>query len=149
MIKFINKQGATMPTKLNPYLSFKDNARDAIQFYKSVFGGKLTMSTFKEFQASKDPAEDNLIMHAELEAENGITLMASDTPSHMEYRPGTNISVSLSGDNEPELKSYFQKLSAGGKVTEPLEKAPWGDYFGMCVDKFGINWLVNISAPKA
>jgi PhnB protein len=138
-----------MPTKLNPYLNFKDNAREAITFYKSVFGGKLTISTFKEFHASKDPSEDNKIMHSELITENGITLMASDTPNGMEYRPGTNISVSLSGDSEPELKAYFEKLAAGGTITQPLEKAPWGDSFGMCVDKFGINWLVNIATPKA
>ena len=137
-----------MQTKLNPYISFKSNAREAIQFYKSVFGGELTMSTFKEYHASEDPGEDNLIMHALLETGNGMTLMASDTPNRMEYRPGTNISVSLSGDNEAELTAYYQKLSEGGMATMPLAKAPWGDSFGMCTDKFGIGWLVNISAPK-
>jgi len=138
-----------MQTKLNPYINFKNNTREAIQFYQSVFGGKLTMSTFKEFQASQDPSEDNLIMHAELETENGMTLMASDTPARMEYRPGNNISLSLSGENEAELTAYFQKLSAGGTITMPLTKAMWGDTFGMCTDKFGVGWLVNISAPKA
>jgi len=138
-----------MQTKLNPYLSFKSNTREAIQFYQSVFGGKLTMSTFKEFNASQDPIEDNLIMHAELETENGMTLMASDTPARMEYRPGNNISLSLSGENEAELTAYFQKLSVGGTITMPLTKAMWGDMFGMCTDKFGVGWLVNISAPKA
>lgn len=137
-----------MQSKLNPYINFKNNAREAMQFYHSVFGGKLTMSTFKEFQASEDPSEDNLIMHAELETENGITLMASDTPARMEYRPGTNISLSLSGENKVELTAYFEKLSAGGTVTQPLEDSPWGDTFGMLTDKFGIGWLVNITAPK-
>lgn len=138
-----------MKTKLNPYISFKDNTSEAMQFYKTVFGGELTMNTFKEFQASTDPSEDNLIMHAELETPNGMSLMASDTPNRMEYRPGTNFSVSLSGDNEAELTAYFQKLSAGGTVTMPLDKAPWGDSFGMCTDKFGVSWLVNISPAKA
>lgn len=137
-----------MNSKLNPYLSFKDNARQAMEFYSSVFGGKLQVGTFKEFHASKDPSEDNLVMHADLQADNGIQFMASDTPHRMEYRPGTNFSMSLSGDNESELKGYFTKLAAGGKVTMPMEKAPWGDTFGMCVDKFGVAWLVNISAPK-
>lgn len=137
-----------MQTKLDPYLNFKDNARQAMEFYKSVFGGKLTMTTFKEFHASQDLSEDNKIMHAVLEAENGITFMASDTSSRMEHHPGTNFSMSLSGDNEAELKSYFQKLSTGGTVTMPLEKAIWGDSFGMCIDQFGISWMVNISAPK-
>ena len=138
-----------METKLNAYLSFKDNTRQAMEFYKSVFGGKLTMSTFQEFHASQDPSEDNLVMHAELEAGNGITFMASDTPNRMEYKPGSNFSMSLSGDNEAELAGYFDKLSAGGHITQPLVKAMWGDTFGMLTDKFGVAWLVNITAPKA
>lgn len=137
-----------MQTKLNPYISFKNNAHQAMEFYQSVFGGKLTMATFKEFHASQDPADDDLIMHAELVTENGMTLMASDTPDRMEFRPGTNFSVSLSGDNEAELTAYYQKLSDGGTVTMPLAKAAWGDSFGMCIDKFGVGWLVNIAAVK-
>ncbi len=138
-----------MQTTLDAYLNFKNNARQAMEFYNSVFGGKLTMSTFKDYHASQDPSEDNLIMHAELNAGNSLTFMASDTPKRMEYRPGTNYSLSLSGENEAELQGYFQKLSAGGTVTMPLEKATWGDTFGMCTDKFGVSWMVNINAPKA
>jgi PhnB protein len=137
-----------MQSKLNPYISFKDNAREAMEFYKSVFGGTLTMNTFKEFQAAQDPSEDNKIMHAELEAGNGMTIMAADTPNRMEYKPGKNISLSLSGDNESELRHYYDKLREGGKVVEPLEKAPWGDTFGMVTDKYGIEWLVNIAGKK-
>jgi PhnB protein len=70
-------------------------------------------------------------------------------PSSMEYKAGTNYSMSLSGDNEAELKGYFEKLLAGGNVTMPLEKAPWGDTFGMLTDKFGVSWLVNIAGQKA
>ena len=138
-----------MQTKLNPYINFKSETREAMQFYHSVFGGNLTMSTFKEYQASEDPGEDNLIMHAMLETENDMTLMAADTPGRMEYRPGTNFSLSLSGDNKAELTAYFEKLSAGGVVSMPLTEAPWGDTFGMCTDKFGVGWLVNISPAKA
>jgi PhnB protein len=138
-----------MQTKLNPYLSFKDNARQAMEFYQTVFGGKLAISTFKDYNASQDPSQDNKIMHAMLEADNGITIMASDAPGCMEYKAGTNYSMSLSGDNEAELRGYFEKLSAGGNVTMPLEKAPWGDTFGMLTDKFGVSWLVNIADQKA
>ncbi len=138
-----------MQSKLNPYLSFKDNTREAMEFYRTVFGGKLEVSTFKDYHASQDPSEDNKIMHSVLESDNGITFMASDTPNRMEYRPGTNMSMSLSGDNEAELKAYFEKLSAGGRVTMPLEKAIWGDSFGMCTDTFGVQWLVNIAGQKA
>jgi PhnB protein len=136
-------------SRLNPYLSFRDNARQAMEFYKTVFGGTLTVSTFKEFHASQDPGEADKVMHSMLEAENGITFMASDTPNGMEYRPGTNMSMSLSGDNEPELRGYYEKLSAGGRVNMPLDKAPWGDTFGMLTDKFGVNWLVNITGRRA
>ena len=134
-----------MQIRLNPYLAFKDDARDAMEFYKSVFGGTLEANTFKDFGASQGPGEDDKIMHSVLEADNGIVLMGADTPDRMEYTPGTNISISLSGDDESRLRVYFEKLSAGGTVTLPLEKASWGDTFGMVTDKFGINWLVNIS----
>jgi len=138
-----------MQSQLNPYLSFRDNAREAMEFYKTVFGGKLEMQTFKEYHASQDPSEDNKIMHAMLTADNGIVFMASDTPNSMEYRTGTNMSMSLSGDNETELRGYYEKLSAGGTIGMPLEKAPWGDTFGMVTDKFGVSWLVNIAGQKA
>ena len=135
-------------SKLNPYLSFKDNARQAMEFYRSVFGGKVVISTFKEYHASTDPSEDNLVMHAELQGDNGITFYGSDTPKRMGYRSAAGISMSLTGDNEKELTGFFHKLSAGGNVTQPLTRAAWGDTFGMLTDKFGITWLVNISAPK-
>jgi len=137
-----------MAVTLNPYLGFKDSARAAMDFYKSVFGGKLTINTFKELHASTDPSEDNLVMHSDLEGEDGVRFMASDTPGRMEYRPGTNFSMSLSGTDEKKLTGYFNKLAAGGKVTQPLTKATWGDTFGMLVDRFGVTWLVNIAAPK-
>ncbi len=137
-----------MNTKLNPYINFNDTTRHAMEFYKSIFGGDLRLSTYKEYNASSDPSEDNKIMHAELNTGNGIAFMAADTPNRMEYRPGTNFTMSLSGDDDMELRTYFNKLSEGGQVSQPLEKAPWGDAFGMCTDKFGVNWFVNITAPK-
>jgi PhnB protein len=138
-----------MRTKLNPYISFKNNTREAMEFYRSVFGGKLVMNTFKEFHASMDPGEDDLIMHAQLDGKYGLTLMASDTPERMEYRPGTNFSISLSGDNRDELSAYFEKLSSGGAISMPLTDAPWGDAFGMCTDRYGVAWMVNISPLKS
>jgi PhnB protein len=138
-----------MQTKLNPYISFKDNAREAMEFYNTVFGGKLLISTFKEFHASQDPSEDNKIMHGMLETENGLTLMGADTPNSMPFSVGTNMTISLSGDNDTELRTYFEKLSAGGTITMPLENAPWGDAFGAFTDKFGVSWVVNITGQKA
>jgi PhnB protein len=138
-----------MTYRLNPYLGFRDNAREAMEFYQSVFGGELTTSTFAEFQASDDPAEADKIMHSVLESPDGLTLMAADTPNSMDYTPGNTMSVSLSGDDEGVLRGYWAKLSESGSVTVPLEKAPWGDSFGMCTDKFGIAWLVNIAGTPA
>jgi PhnB protein len=133
-----------MATLLNPYLNFRDNTREAMEFYQSVFGGKLDMMTFKDYGASEDPSEDDKIMHAQLEA-NGMTFMAADTPNRMEYQPGSNFSMSLSGEDESALSNYFDKLKEGGSVIMPLEKAAWGDTFGMVTDRFGIRWLVNIN----
>jgi PhnB protein len=137
-----------MQIRLNPYLNFKDNARQAMEFYQSVFGGNLQMSTFKEYHASQDPSEDDKVMHSQLEAENGILFMAADTPNSMEFRPGTTMNMSLSGDDEEQLRSYWRKLSSNGTVLMPLEKAPWGDTYGMCTDQFGVNWMVNITTPQ-
>ena len=134
-----------METKLNPYLNFKDNTREAMEFYKGVFGGKLDINTFSDYNASPDPSEADKVMHSVLESETGITFMAADTPNSMEYKPGTNFSMSLSGENENELRGYFEKLSEGGTVTMPLEKAAWGDTFGMVQDRFGVSWLVNVT----
>ena len=138
-----------MQSKLTPYLNFRNNTREVMAFYQTVFGGKLDMNTFKEFNVSHDPMEDDKIMHAMLETDNGMTLMAADVPNSMDLKVGTNISITLSGDNEEELTRFYNMLSAGGTVVEPLAKAPWGDSFGMVVDKFGINWMVNISSTPA
>jgi PhnB protein len=134
-----------MTMRLNPYLSFRDNAKEAMEFYHSIFGGELTLSTFADFPGSADVTEQDKIMHADLKTDKGFNLMASDTPKSMEYSPGGNFSVSLSGDDAGELRGYWEKLSADGKVTMPLETAPWGDDFGMCTDKFGVNWMLSIS----
>jgi PhnB protein len=134
-----------MPTKLNPYISFKDDAREAMQFYQTVFGGNLTMSTFAEFQMAEDPAESDKIMHSQLDADNGMTLMGADTPNSMQFDDGSRVTISLSGESDAELRGYWDKLAEGGSVTMPLEQAPWGDSFGMCTDRFGVNWMVNIT----
>jgi PhnB protein len=132
-----------MTVQLNPYLSFQDNAREAMTFYQSVLGGELTVSTFADFQASADPAEQDKVMHSQLETPDGLVLMGADTPQGMEYERQAGVSVSLSGDDEARLRGYWDRLSEGGTVTMPFEKAPWGATFGMCVDRFGTSWMVN------
>jgi PhnB protein len=137
-----------MPTILNPYISFRDTAKQAMEFYQTVFGGELNLSTFGDFQASDDPAEKDKIMHGQLTSPGGLVLMGADTPNRMDYTPGDNFSVSLSGDDEAELRGFWDKLAVDGTVTQPLEKAPWGDSFGMLNDKFGVTWLINIAGSR-
>ena len=138
-----------MPVTLNPYLNFRDDARAAMEFYHSVFGGELTVSTFADYQAAQDASENDLVMHAQLEGANGFTLMGADTPARMDYEGFGGFSVSLSGDDDATLRGYWDKLADGGTITQPLEVAPWGDAFGTLVDRFGVSWLVNISGAAA
>jgi len=136
-----------MASRLNPYISFDGNAREAMEFYEGVFGGELTLNTFGQFGAQNTPQDDK-IMHGSLGSPSGFMLMGADTPPGTDHSPGNNISISLSGDDEAELRGYWDKLSDGGTVTVPLEKQMWGDVFGMCVDRFGIAWMVDIYEPQ-
>ena len=136
-----------MASRLTPYIGFESSARQAMEFYREVFGGDLRVNTFGEY-GSPDAAEADKVMHAQLETDRGFTLMASDTPAGMQRNPGDNITISLSGDDGDELRGYWEKLSDGGTVTMPLEKQMWGDEFGMCTDRFGVPWMVNITQPQ-
>lgn len=138
-----------MTTRLNPYLSFSGNAREAMDFYQTVFGGDVTRMTFGEMPevAGHDAVADQ-IMHSQLLTDAGICVMCSDMPPGM-GDPGPNSSVSLSGEDEDELRGYWEKLSGSGQVQVPLEKAPWGDSFGMCVDGYGVPWMINIAGTPA
>ncbi|NMR21382.1 VOC family protein [Cellulomonas fimi] len=135
-----------MTSRLNPYLSFGDDARQAMEFYRDVLGGELTLSTFGEYGTQGPDAEK--IMHGQLETPSGFVLMGADTPAGMQRTVGDNITISLSGDDSTQLRGYWEKLSEGGTVTVPLEKQVWGDEFGQCIDRFGIGWLVNIAGSQ-
>jgi PhnB protein len=137
-----------MASRLNPYITFAGNAQQALEFYEGVFGGTLALNTFGEFGAQDSSGADK-IMHGMLETDSGFTLMGADTAPGMEYNPGDNVAVSLSGDDVDELRGYWEKLSDGGTVSVPLEQQVWGDQFGMCVDQFGVAWMVNIGQPQA
>jgi PhnB protein len=138
-----------MTSRLNPYISFNGTAREAMEFYQSVFGGELALNTFGETGGDPNAAEASQIMHGMLETESGFTLMGADTPPGMEFNAGDNFAVSLSGDDGDELRGYWDKLSgSGGSVSMPLEMQMWGDEFGMCTDQFGVPWMVNISRSQ-
>jgi PhnB protein len=140
-----------MPARLNPYLTFPGNARDAMEYYRGVLGGTLTMQTFAEGGMAQDPADANKIMHAQLETESGFTLMGSDEASGQPASPMSGVQVSLSGDagTDAELSGYYDRLAESGTVVEPLETAPWGDKFGMVTDPYGVLWMVNIAGPES
>jgi len=132
-----------MTVRLNPYLNFQDNAREAMTFYQSVLGGELIINTFGDFHASEDPAEVDNVMHSHLVTEDGFNLMGSDTPNSMEFHGQAGVGVSLSGDDEEKLTGWWEKLSEGGTVVMPFDEVPWGAKFGMVIDRFGTCWMVN------
>lgn len=134
---------------LNPYISFHTDAREALEFYQSVFGGELDISTFAAFDMGQDASENDLVMHGQLETPDGFTLMASDTPSSMPFTKPAGISVSISGDDEATLEGYWRGLAEGGTITAPFETPPWGGRYGMLTDRFGIDWMVMLNAAAA
>jgi PhnB protein len=130
---------------LNSYLNFSGKTQEAMEFYKSVLGGELTIQTFGQAKMAKDPKDENRVMHAVLKTD-GFVLMASDTMPGKEAEVGNNVHLSLNGTAEEKerMTAAFEKLSEGGKVVMPLGEQFWGDIFGMLVDKFGIHWMMNI-----
>ncbi|WP_328469935.1 VOC family protein [Actinoplanes sp. NBC_00393] len=132
-----------MTSRLNPYLTFNGNAREALEFYRSVLGGELTINTFGDV-GTPDPGIKDKVMHGQLTAADGNTLMGSDCPPGMEFQPGNSMTVSLSGDSGDGLREIWEKLAEGATIGVPLEKQMWGDEFGQLVDRFGVPWMVNI-----
>jgi PhnB protein len=133
------------------YVSFNGNTEEAFNFYKSALGGKITnIQRFSDspYGGQMADADKNKVMHIALEAPNGVRLMGND---HLDsiggpFMAGNNFSLSLHPDSEEVADKLFNNLSAGGTITVPMSKAPWGDYFGMFTDKFGIKWMINKAA---
>jgi PhnB protein len=139
-----------VPARLNPYLTFQGDAREAMEFYRDVLGGELILTTFAEGGIPHDPADADKVMHSQLENESGFTLMGSDAPTGTPSQPLSGVQVSLSGDTDAdaELSGYYDRIAAKGTVVEPLTTAPWGDKFGMVTDPFGVLWMVNIAGQR-
>ena len=134
-----------MTSSLAPYLNFNGNSADAMKFYQSVLGGELNIQTFGDAGVAQSDADKNLTMHAELHS-GALILYASDGPPGRAITFGDNVHLSLQGDDQATFSRYFEGLSQGGTVDMPLAKQFWGDVFGMLTDKFGVHWMVNISA---
>lgn len=135
-----------MTSILNPYLHFDGEAREALTFYHSLFGGELAVMTYGDMGMDGDLAGQ--VMHGQVSNPGGITLMASDGAPGETLTRGNASNLSLSGDDEPELRGWFDALADGGAVHVPLEKQMWGDVFGQVQDRFGVIWLVNIAQPQ-
>ncbi|AYG02718.1 VOC family protein [Gryllotalpicola protaetiae] len=136
-----------MSVSFTPYLSFRGQAREAMNFYQSVFGGELTVTTFAD-GGMTDGVDPNQIMHSQLDG--AVSLMGSDTPDSMPYTDGSRITLAFSGDSAglDSCRDYYAKLGDGGSNVLPLDLAPWGDYYGQLTDKYGITWMFDFSAPE-
>lgn len=134
-----------MDPLLTPYLNFNGKTGEAMRFYHSILGGELTMQTFAEAKMAQSPDQNDRIIHATLKNE-GLTFMASDTMPDREAKFGDNVHLSISGHDGEKLTKVFHGLSQGGTVDMPLAKQFWGDTYGQVTDKFGVHWMVNITA---
>lgn len=143
---------------VSTYLNFERNTEEAFNFYKSVFGGEFFGQGFMRFgdiPAMPDAppiteADKNLIMHVELKILGVHSLMGTDAPESMGFKVtfGSNVNINLQTDTRTQTKELFEKLSAGGKITMELDDMFWGDYFGSCTDKFGVQWMFNCGEKK-
>lgn len=134
----------------NPYLHFMGNTGEAMAFYKSVLGGEFTIySRFKDVPGGEkmSPEDQEKIIHISLTIGKGVTIMATDCLESMEQKLvfGNNFHICLQTESESESDKVFEGLSKGGKIEMPMNKTFWGSYFGMCMDKFGVNWMINYS----
>lgn len=139
-----------MTVTLNPYVSLRGTAREALEFYHSVLGGTLQVMTFADYPDMAPPGEEHLVMHGQLETDDGLTLMAADVPSSMPFASPAGFAISISGDDGERLRGCWNGLSVGGTVTAPYETPPWdvtGGAFGMFTDRFGVDWMISYSVP--
>lgn len=137
-----------MNTSLSPYLNFDGQCEEAMNFYQTVFGGKLEISRFSDYKMPTSPEWQNKVMHSTLK-DGVVSFMASDAMQNMSLVKGNNVSLSVAGTDEPSLTKMFNDLSVGGQITMPLAKQVWGDIFGMLTDKFGMHWMFNIGMMGA
>jgi PhnB protein len=132
--------------QLSPYVNFQGRAREAMQFYHKVLGGKLELQTLNEQGGYKPAGPGESIRHSRLEAD-GALIIATDGHPDYPAKVGENMAIALGGTDNVRLAKIFNDLAEGGKIQMPLSKQPWGAEVGWLTDKFGINWTVNIDKP--
>lgn len=137
-----------MTVKTTTHLNFRGQARAALEFYCSAFGGQLTAVTYKDAGAVQSEAEADQIMWGQVEAESGFRIMAYDVPSRLEYAPGQiPFFVSLRGTDADELSTLWPRLATGATVIQPIGPAAWSPLYGMLRDQFGVTWVVDMEVP--
>lgn len=141
---------------LNPYISFKSEAAEALEFYRSVLGGTvetMTLESMGDAMGPVPPEAKDLIMHGSLTLDDGLVLMAADTPPGMDHvAPTSGVTVAMTSADpadQPRFADYFARLSDGGAPGMPFEQAPWGDFFGQFDDKFGVTWMFDVAGPES
>ncbi|GGV43029.1 VOC family protein [Actinomadura cremea] len=134
-----------MPVNVVTHLNFRGDARAALTFYQSVFGGDLAVVTYEDAGNVQDPSEANQVMWGQVAAGNGFRVMAYDVPSNLPWDQGENaFFVSLRGETAEEITEHWKKLSDGATVVQPLGPAQWAPLYGMLKDRFGVTWVVDV-----
>lgn len=136
-----------MSVKTITHLNFRDNARQALGFYHAVFGGNVAIVTYKDAGNVSDPARADNVMWGQVVADSGFHVMAYDVPSQTAWHQGENsFFVAVAGDTPAEITGYWEKLSEGGTILQPLQPAQWAPLYGMLKDRFGVVWVLSVSA---
>jgi PhnB protein len=136
----------SMTVKATTHINFKGDARAALEFYRTVFGGELTIITYKDMGNVQQPEEADQVMWGQVAADSGFAVMAYDVPSGRPYDKGTDpFYESLRGETVEEVTAVWERLSDGATITQPLGPAQWAPAYGMLTDRFGITWVIDVA----
>ena len=139
-----------MTVQATTHLNFRGQARDALGFYQSVFGGEQTIATYGQFAATQDAAQADQVIWGQVVSDKGFRIMAYDVQPEKTWNPGDNaFYVSVRGDDAAEIAAYWETLSEGGTILQPLGPAPWSPLYGMVTDQFGITWVMDVMAAQS
>jgi PhnB protein len=139
-----------MTVKTVTHLNFRGDARAALTFYQAVFGGERTVVTYKDFGKNLDASDADQVIWGQVVSESGFRVMAFDVPSHQSWNPGEiPFYVSVRGDTADEISGYWDRLSAGGTIVQPIGPAPWSPLYGMVKDRFGVTWILDVESATA
>ncbi|OON72214.1 VOC family protein [Streptomyces tsukubensis] len=137
-----------MSVTTTTHLNFRGDARAALEYYQSVFGGRLAAVTYKDTGNTENENEADWVVWGEVAGDNGFHVMAYDVPSKLPWDRGTHpFFVSVRGDSTDEIDAFWQKLAEGSTVVQPLGPSQWAPLYGMLTDRFGVTWVLDVAAP--